>query len=53
MSQKVQKHICIICGSPLPYYGIDVCWNCEHNIMEDKDDIRIFERTKEEVSTEI
>ena len=42
---------CIMCGEIIPE-GRQVCWSCEHKIMEDKNDTRIFERTEAEVSAE-
>lgn len=42
---------CIICGETIPE-GRQICWICEHNTMEEKDDTRIFERTENEVPTE-
>lgn len=56
----MNQHRCVSCGSVLPYYGIDVCWACEHgytpdvvdNNKEANDDARIFERTENRVSEE-
>lgn len=42
---------CVCCGNIVPE-GRQVCWLCEHNVMEDKYDTGIFERAKDEVSTE-
>ena len=42
---------CIICNEIIPA-GRQVCWVCEHKIMEGKDDIRIVERAKVKVSAE-
>ena len=42
---------CICCDEVIPS-GRQVCWICEHKILEGEDDNRIFERTKDKVSEE-
>lgn len=42
---------CICCGEIISE-GRQVCWACEHKVMEDKDDIRVFERTEDKISKE-
>lgn len=42
---------CICCGEIIPE-GLQVCWTCEHKVMEGKDDVGIFDGTKDEISTE-
>ena len=42
---------CIICGEVIPE-GRQVCRICEYKIMEEQDDIRVFERTEDEISKE-
>ena len=39
------NNYCICCGSEIPE-GRQVCWICEHKIMEDKNDIRKVERAE-------
>ena len=41
---------CICCGEIIPE-GRQVCYICEHKIMEGADDVRVFKRTEDEVST--
>jgi hypothetical protein len=47
----MNNNICYYCREIIPE-GRQVCWICEHNIMEGKNDARVFERTKDEVSKE-
>lgn len=42
---------CVICNAIVPE-GRQICWICEHKIMEGENDIRTFKRAKDEVSTE-
>lgn len=41
---------CVCCNVIVPS-GRQICWICEHKIMEDKDDDRKLERTKDEIPT--
>ena len=40
---------CIICGEIIPE-GRQVCQICEYKIMEEQDDVGVFERTEDEIS---
>ena len=44
---------CICCGAEIPE-GRQICWGCEHSTQEKEEeyDVRVFERTKDEVSAE-
>jgi hypothetical protein len=55
----MNEHVCASCGEIIPQ-GRDICWACEHGYTPDKRenykettyDIRVSERTEDEVSTE-
>ena len=42
---------CVCCGEIIPS-GRQVCWICEHKVMEDENDVGVFERAKDKASKE-
>ena len=42
---------CVMCNEIIPS-GRQVCWICEHKIMEGRYDDRIIERAKDKIPTE-